>query len=508
MATHNMEVALEPQDRPRKGLSASHRVATQFAAARDAQQRWSGSPLTTRLRVIRAIRHQIAQRSDQLVSSVTSPHRNGPAETLAAELLPLADACRFLEREAARILAPRRLSKRSRPFWFRGVGVELRREPYGVVLIVGASNYPLFLPGVQTLQALAAGNAVFIKPAVGSTAAAKALTDTFQIAGLDRALVQLLPEDPQSVELAVVAGIHKVVLTGSAETGRRVQRLLADSLTPSTMELSGCDAVVVLDSADCDRVVRCLAFGLRFNSSATCIAPRRVFVPRTLLPELENKLEHALSAEAGNDAIPLTDTALELVQDAVRGGARMITGRTMPQDGVPQFVAPAVLSDTRPGMQLLQADLMAPVLSLVPVGSADEALEANRACPYALGAAVFGTARQAVQVAQRVDAGCVVVNDIIAPTADPRVSFGGRRQSGFGVTRGAAGLEEMTQLKSIVHQRSNWLPHLDTPTPHDAQLLSGSLAMVHGGDWRSRLRGLRSVVRAARDQRNWQPRDT
>ena len=205
---------------------------------------------------------------------MTCPHRNGPAETLAGELIPLADACKFLENEAERILAPRRISNRRRPLWLGRVSVALQREPFGTVLIVGAANYPLFLPGVQALQALVAGNSVLIKPGRGASAAAQALVNTFCGAGLDPSLVQVLPEDVAWVASAVEAGVDKVVLTGSAETGCRVQSLLATSLTPATMELSGCDAVFVLESADLDRVARCLAFGLRFNGSATCIAPR------------------------------------------------------------------------------------------------------------------------------------------------------------------------------------------------------------------------------------------
>ncbi len=252
MATQTIETDLDgPTAGPTDGgtdSSAATNLLARFEAARQAQDSWSTTRLKDRLRMVRSFRHQLVQRADQMVASVTYPPRNGPAETLAGELIPLADACKFLEKEAKRILAPRRLSRRSRPLWLGGVSVELRRDPFGILLIVGASNYPLLLPGVQTLQALVAGNAVFIKPGTGSTAAAQALVDTFVAAGLDLALVHVLPEDPRCVAAAVEAGADKVVLTGSAETGRRVQSLLAQSLTPATMELSGCDSVFVLDT--------------------------------------------------------------------------------------------------------------------------------------------------------------------------------------------------------------------------------------------------------------------
>jgi acyl-CoA reductase-like NAD-dependent aldehyde dehydrogenase len=467
-------------------------LASRLRDCRAAQVRWSQTPLQHRLRLVRRIRHEIAAQAEQLSASVGYPQRNGPVETLAGELIPLADACKFLEAEAKRILAPRRVSNRRRPLWLGRVSVVLQRDPLGTVLVVGASNYPLFLPGVQALQAIVAGNSVLVKPGHGASAAAAALAKTFISAGLDPSLVQVLPEDVASVAAAVNAGVDKVVLTGSAETGCRVYSLLAESLTPATMELSGCDAVFVLASADLNRVARCLAFGLRFNGSATCIAPRRVFVPRSMQSALERNLCEQIPRHAEQAQPALSDRTNRMIDEAVRDGARVLS-RT----------ATTILTEASPQMTLLQSDVFEPVVCLVPVESTAMAMQAYRACPYALGAVVFGNDKQARDVAQRIDAGCVVINDMIAPTADPRVPFTGRKRSGFGSTRGAAGLLEMTQPKAIVHQRSNWLPHLDETTPHDADLLRGLLRVSHGGDWRSRLQGLWTMIQAVIEQRRW-----
>lgn len=478
-------------------------LAVRIADAGRSQRAWSQRSVRDRLRVVRRIRHLLVERSSELIASVTFPHRNGAAETLAAELVPLADACRFLEKEARAILAPRRLRRRSRPIWLRGVDVQLRREPLGTVLIVGAANYPLFLPGVHALQALAAGNAVLIKPGRGSAMAAQALADTCVLAGVDASLVQVLPEEPRWVESAIEAGVNKVVLTGSAETGRNVQSLLSQTLTPSVMELSGCDAVFVLESASLERVAQCLAFGLRFNGSATCIAPRRVFVPRTIRAELEQRLLAQVAGAESESIAYRDDRVADLVSDATRRGARVIAGGITGSRDEPRILAPTILADAQPEMDLLKSDVFRPVLSIVPVASIAAALHADRQCPYALGAVVFGEGREAQHTAEQIDAGCVVINDLIAPTADPRVPFGGRGQSGFGLTRGAAGLEEMTQIKAVVRQKSRWLPHLDEVTPMDAQLLSGFLGLCHGRGLRERLRGAWTALRAATEQRKW-----
>ena len=119
-------------------------------------------------------------------------------------------------------------------------------------------------------------------------------------------------------------------------------------------------------------------------------------------------------------------------------------------------------------------------------------------CPYALGASVFGDGGEAQSVAARLDVGVVTINDLIVPTADPRLPFGGRGESGFGVTRGAEGLLEMTRPKVISKRRGKWLPHLDAPTEADDDILSGLLDFSYSSGFRSRLRGLRKLISSAR----------
>ena len=503
MATDAAVIPATEQARLTADSSDRDWLAERWQAARAAQRTWSRQSISRRLRTLRNIRHQLAGAATELVAATARPHPHGQAEALAGQLIPLADACRFLEKEAPRILAPQRLGARGRPFWLRGVTVSVHREPLGIVLIVGASNYPLFLPGIQALQALIAGNAVFLKPGRDGSGPAAALLRVCHRAGLDHNLIQLLPEEPKWVAAALQAGSDKVVLTGSAASGRQVLAELAPSLTPATLELSGCDAVFVLPSADLERVADCLAFGMRFNDSATCIAPRRVFVPDSLQDELAARLQRRLAAfpgdPTGKNSRLLEERVSNLVRAAIGDGAqRLETGSG----------GPTILTHAHPSMQLLQADIFAPVLALIPVPDMPSALDADRICPYSLAAVVFGAARQAQQLAAAINAGCVVINDVIVPTADPRVPFGGRRQSGFGVTRGALGLLEMTQIKTVVRQRSRWLPHLDQPSPFDAQLLRGFLQLAHGAGLRQKVQGLRSAITAVRKQQRWQRQQT
>lgn len=405
-------------------------AAREAASARAVQAEWAAVPLPERLWRLRSVRHRLAEKADDIVRSVGRPE----AEVLTSEVLPLADAIRFLEREAARILAPRRLGSDGLPAWLGRVELEIRREPLGLVLILAPSNYPLFLPAVQALQAVAAGNAVLWKPGRGGFAAARAFADLTVLAGLDWRLIKVLPEDEETGRAAVAAGPDKVFLTGSAATGRTVLAESGRRLIPTVAELSGCDALFILPEADAshrERAARAIRFGLDLNGGTTCIAPRRVFVPRPLAAELEARV----------------------------------------------------------------ADLF-PELSLMPVADMGEALEIASRCPYALGASVFGPEAQARAFAGRVRAGVVTVNDVIVPTADPRLAFGGRGESGYGVTRGAEGLLEMTAVKAVAVRRGRWLPHLEARQPGDEELFRGWLAAAHGDGLRARIAGAVRLARA------------
>jgi acyl-CoA reductase-like NAD-dependent aldehyde dehydrogenase len=475
-----------------------------LAAMRVAQQAWAQQPIARRLRIVRALRHNIAEHSQWLAGTVPLDrpgllHRT-LADTLCSEVLPLAEACRFLEREAAGLLAPVRQSKRTRPLWLNKVRVETRRQALGVVLIIAPGNYPLFLPGVQALQALCAGNAILWKPAPGCSGAANAVRSMLIANGLDERLFTVLDETSQAAQAAIASGVDKVILTGSADTGRAVMRSLAETLTPAVMELSGCDAVFVLDGADLDRVAAALSFGMRFNSSATCMAPRRLILSNTLADQLVPNLVAAMTEIAPTPLPQPTRQLLrELVDEATLFGARVpLNG--LDNDGYEAASAAGVtlIDRAASSMRIAQSDIFAPVLTILRAESLDHALSLHRECPYALSASVFGAPRAAAHFASRVHAGTVLINDIIVASADPRVSFGGLGASGFGSTRGALGLLEMTSAKTVITQRSASLRAYQPTTAAHAGLFASLLRILHGRGFTTRFSALRELITAAR----------
>jgi acyl-CoA reductase-like NAD-dependent aldehyde dehydrogenase len=476
------------------------------AAARAAQPGWAALTVRRRLATVRRLRHLLAAECDALCAAVARDIAKPAEETLAGELLPLAAACRFLEREAARLLRPRRVPRSVRPLWLWGQSDTVHRRPRGVVGVIGTWNYPLFLNGAQLLQALTAGNAVVWKPSEVAPASAAALRGLFERVGFSDGLVRVMGADREGGPALVEADIDHLVFTGSAETGRRVARCLGERLVSSTLELSGCDALFVLAGANVALAARAAWFGVTLNRGQTCVAVRRAFVHRPLYPAF---CEHvrALAAPAAPVRLALAALAVQaerLVREALAEGARLACEPppTDPAGAAGLFLPTAVL-DARPDMALCREASFAPLLAVLPFDTPEEALRMDALCPFALGASVFAAdPRRAEAFAARLRAETVAVNDVIAPTAHPATPFGGRGASGWGVTQGAEGLLEMTVPQAVSVRAGTLRPHYNLAggrgAPGQVELLRGLLEAGHAPTAGARWRGWRRLLRALR----------
>jgi acyl-CoA reductase-like NAD-dependent aldehyde dehydrogenase len=468
---------------------------SEAAAGGNAQARWAATPLADRVRVVRRARQAMASRAEEFAAAISPALVRTKTDTLLAELLPLLDACRFLEQEAKHLLAPRKLGSSGRPLWFSGVLAEIHREPVGHVLVIGPSNFPLFLPGVQAIQALVAGNTVTWKPGVGGEAVARLVTDVLRDAGLPMEVLTVADESVGAARNAVAEGPDKVIFTGSSMSGQSVLAELARTSTPAVVELSGADAVVVAPSADLAKVAKAVAFGLRLNGGAVCMSPRRLFAERSTMARLRPLLEAELAKVPAVALDQRTAARLsELLDEAVNAGGTLC--------GVldPETQLPLLVDHATAGMSITRSDFFAPVLSLIEVASMLQVPELYAQCPYGLGVSIFCDKRnekKARVLAGLLKTGTVVINDVIAPTADPRVPFGGRGDSGYGVTRGAEGLLEMTAVKTILVRRGGSMRHLDPTSENDTAMFAGLIGAVHGRGV-SRWTALKQVIRTFR----------
>lgn len=508
-----MKISANPSD------SSAAEIRRALDSARLAANDWRREPVRKRAAAAKKFANLLADDYQSFCDALDHPERRDDRESLSAEILPLASAAHFLGRRAVQILAPRYPRRSDRPFWLGRIQSSVRHEPWGLILIIGTWNYPLFLTGVQLLQALVAGNAVVIKPAEGSAAITARLVETCVAAGFPSSLIVTTDCDVSAAASVIRCGVDKVVLTGSSQTGRAVARSLADGPTPSIMELSGCDSVIVLPDANLERVVRGLAFGTALTSGATCMAPRRVIVVGDIWNVFYRLLEQRMQRSAKERFLVRTSTfklLQPLIENAIESGARFLHADMQTQfeqaaaavhapdeSGIKltMELAALVLVDVHPSMNIAQSDFFAPLFVVMRAARDSDAIDIDQLCPYALTSSIFGSVLRCETVAREIEAGCVVINDLIAPTADPRVPFGGWKASGFGVTRGNEGLLEMTRPRTVVKRRGNWLPHLDRVEPTDAQLLAGLLQCSYAATWKQRIRGMAKIWSAIRNRK-------
>jgi aldehyde dehydrogenase (NAD+) len=470
----------------------------------DAQTDWTERAIAQRLLVLKAARHRMAEMTGEFGAAISRELHRTAADTLVAEVLPLLAAGRFLEQQAEQILRPRRLGITGRPAWLFGVDAEVHRVPYGRVLVIGPANYPLLLPGVQTLQGLTAGNAVIWKPGRDGRPVAELFANAMYASGLPRQLLRITDESVGAAEHEISCGVDKVFFTGSGSSGRLVMKRLADTLTPCVAELSGCDAVIVLPSARLERVVQALAFGMRLNGSATCMAPRRVLLvdctagrQREFITMLQEELRQI-------KGVKLPQSVRYQVRDLLEE-ARSV-GATILSDDDKQLFKPTLIVNGSTDMDVASADVFAPILVVIAVNGEGGALAAQEACPYGLTTSIFGDEAAARRLASKLSTGTVIVNDLVVPTADPRVPFGGRRLSGFGVTRGAEGLLEMTTVKTVTVRHGRSTKHYEATDIRHQSLFRGLILASHAATWRKRWRGVREMIAAGRELKNDQNR--
>ena len=511
--------------------------AAEVATARAAQQSWSRQAVRDRLRPVRELRHLLVERADDLLAAVEADVGRPPAEVLATDLLPTAAALKFLEQEAARLLTPLRIPGRLRPTWLFGCRDTVYRRPWGVVGVIGTWNYPVFLNVVQLAQALTAGNAVLWKPSEHAAKTAAVTADLFRAAGFPPDLLVTLPATREAGPLVAEAAVDHVVFTGSDAVGRKLAARLGERLVPSTLELSGCDAMFVLEDADVELAAKAAWFGLTLNGGQTCIAVRRVFVHRSRFTAFADALR---PLAAGAEPMPLmtpgqAEQAERLVKDAEGRGAKLLPSplegeggsRSEPGEGnkaedIPSPVTPAsrvchplpqgeramkptLLLDLSPDVALCREAAFAPIAGVIPFDTVDEAVSLATDCPFGLAASVFTADPAAAEaIAARIPAGHVTVNDVLAPTAHPATPFGGRGASGWGVTQGAEGLLAMTTPQAVTVRKGRFRPHLDEAVSPDlatADILRGLLRATHGRGWRAWLGGVSQLVRGVRRKR-------
>ena len=456
-------------------------VAAAVQRARAAAAWWAG--LGFEGRKVRMLRWRalLVERIEQL-AELTRTETGKPVADAIVEASAAIEHTDWAARNAKRVLGPRRT--RTRLLLAEHAG-HLEYQPYGVIGVIGPWNYPILTPLGPISGALAAGNAVVLKPSEYTPAVGQWLVDSF---------AEVVPEQPvlQAVHgLGDVgaalcrSGVDKVAFTGSTATAKKVMAACAETLTPVVLEAGGKDALIVDADADVPAAAEAAVWGAMTNAGQTCIGIERVYAVAPVYDAfVDAVVEKAGRLKMGEEIGPITmpgqiDVIRRHIDDALSKGGKAVLGGA---DAVqPPNVAPTVLVDVPEDSSAIREETFGPTLTITKVADADEAVQRANATPYGLGGAVFGKAN-AVRIARRLHAGMVAVNSTLTFVGMATLPFGGVGDSGFGRIHGDDGLREFARAKAIsVRRAPSLLPSMTFErTPAQVARIVKALRLLYG----------------------------
>jgi len=427
---------------------------------RAAQAEWAATGVRRRIEVVRKFQRRLYQKKSEIAEAITKEAGKPVAEALTTEVLVVLDAARFLIDNAHRLL-------RDEPVPHGNLATKLKRgrllrEAYGVVGVISPWNYPFSIPATETLAALVAGNAVVLKPSEFTSLVALELQSLLLGSGIPRDAFQVVVGDATTGAALIHSEIDKLIFTGSVATGKRIAVAAAERLLPVVLELGGKDPMLVLDDADLDVASSAAVWGAFVNAGQACLSVERCYVHRSLYePFLKACAEKTKKLRVGHGLDQDTDVGPMIherqlriveshVQDAMVHGARVLAGGSrLPKLGK-NFYEPTVLAYVTHEMRIMREETFGPVLPVMAFDSDEEAVRLANDSEYGLAASVFTRDNaRGERLARRIQAGTVMVNDVVSCFGISEAPHGGNKSSGVGRAHGRFGLEEMVRMKYV-----------------------------------------------------------
>lgn len=455
----------------RAPLASAEDVRQAVASARRAQPAWAHLSFAKRGRVILQARKLMLAEREEIARLVSRETGKPMAEALSMEIVPTLAAMHYFATESDTLLRPQKIDIGQ--YGLMGRSSSIVFKPLGVIGIISPWNFPLATPADEVVMALMAGNAVVLKPSELTPLIALKLGDIFSRAGLPTGLLEIVTGDGSTGSALIDARVDKIMFTGSVATGKRVAEAAAKHLTPVVLELGGKDPMIVLDDANIENAARGAVWGAFANSGQACASVERCYVQESIASKFIEHVvaeteslkqglgtEHAVDIGAMSNERQLQIVA-DHVNDAKQRGARILTGGQRAANLAGLFYEPTVLTNVDHDMAIMRDETFGPVLPVMIFKTEDEAIELANDSVYGLTASVWTTdISKGRRIAERIEAGTVMVNEVVYTHGIAQTPWGGVKDSGYGRTHGRMGLLELVHPQHIHVNRFSFLPDL------------------------------------------------
>ena len=436
----------------RYSLHTDEEVEARLARAEAAFAANRERAIAERARRMQAAADLLEKRSTTYAELMTR-EMGKPVSQAEGEVEKCARVCRYYAENAADFLA-------DKPVATDATSSYVAYEPLGPVLAVMPWNYPFWQLFRFGAPALMAGNAVLLKHAPNVTGCALAMEEVMADAGFEDHELQTLLVDEDTVgEVIADRRVRAVTLTGSVGAGKAVARQAAAQVKPTVLELGGSDPFIVCDDADLEEAASVGRTARMQNAGQSCIAAKRFIVDERVADAFTERLLDEVDAlTVGDPMDPMTDIGPiaradlregihDQVERAIADGALAAAGgHTMDRDGF--YYAPTVLTGVEPGTVAFEEEIFGPVASVVVADHANHAVELANDTRFGLGGSIFTEDREkGEQMARRLEVGCAFVNTMTK--SDPRLPFGGIKDSGYGRELSRYGIREFVNTKTV-----------------------------------------------------------
>jgi acyl-CoA reductase-like NAD-dependent aldehyde dehydrogenase len=468
-------------------------VEAMVARARAAQPAWEALGFEERGRVLRRMQKWVTDHAERIVETIVSETGKTYEDALIAEVMYAANAFGFWAKEAPGYLADEHV--KSSNVMMKGKKLVVRYAPVGVVGVIGPWNFPLTNSFGDCIPALAAGNAAILKPAQATPLTSLLMEEGLRACGIPEHVFQVATGTGGEAGSALIDEVDFVMFTGSTETGIKVMERAAQTLTPVGLELGGKDPMIVLADADVERAANAAAYYSMNNGGQVCISIERVYVEEPVYDDFVARVTEKVralrqGAPAGPGTVdvgamifpPQIEIVDAHVKDAVAKGARVLTGgKRAERPGA--FYEPTVLVDVDHTMACMTEETFGPTLPIMKVRDDEEAVRLANDSPFGLQASVWTKdVHRGEQVARRIEAGAVCVNDAQVNYTTLELPMGGWKTSGLGSRHGAGGIRKYTKQQTLLVTRfaPKKDPHMFPYSPRRTRLLTRLTKFLYG----------------------------